>query len=132
MNNATHTQQTARRATALCLTLLFTVSVWSQISGLFPNLSADNQSFELTYALAETITPENYRLSGNESDHSARSSIHQVTVSRYLVDFHRNEIPVEGTNNQVLIRKNRLVQQYGIETGLDIFNGRIRQGIALP
>lgn len=129
MKKAIHTREAARVAVSICLAMFLVASAWSQPDKPRSQKNMMESSEMQAYALAETKASANPAPAFKESTSQTIQSIQITAVKRMMFDARCNRSAENVSFADELARKNRLVQEFGIETGLDIYNGNIHVGM---
>lgn len=129
MKKAIHTREAARVAVSICMAMFIVASAWSQPDKPRSQNNMMESSEMQAYALAESNTSANPGPAFSVSTSQTIQSIQISNVNRFLFDSRCIRSTENVSFADELARKNRLVQEYGLETGLDIYNGNIHVGM---
>ena len=129
MKTANSHNRTARLATVACIALLFGTIAWSQ----------PNENDTIYWAYESGNRNEDQMIKESSSDnaleikaeevHKAGTEVKKINVNPIFYDIKMKQVSGIESLDRDLKRKNRLVQQYGIEKGLEMYDRNIWIGM---
>lgn len=129
MKHGIHTLKTARLAITIGLAAFTGLYAGCQTKESSNVRQRNGWSREQASILAEILVQESPALTYTGSASQTNSGVRQATVCQLLLDIRGRRSREKETTGDELVRQDRLVQKFGLETGLDIYHGNIWLGM---
>ncbi len=118
-------------AATLCIAVAATIASWGQSDDLYSLTKLKRSPIGFESAVVEITDAGNNHQSNAGSENQVNEGIQKATINRLFFDMGNSLESENGSAGNELGRKTRLIQKYGTETGLELYNGNIWVGMTI-
>ncbi|MBN2481834.1 MAG: hypothetical protein JXB19_08850 [Bacteroidales bacterium] len=130
MKTANNHYHTARLLIVIYITLVFGAIAWSQPDETDPIYWAYKSGNSIKDHTMQVSLSDNDQEMNETVLNKLNAGVEKLNINPMLYDMIMKKVSGDETLDKELKRKNRLVQKYGIETGLEIYNRNIWIGMS--